>query len=305
MPPTSLAQDRSTHVVQVLVEGKVEFSLRQIACNSMKLSVHRIRPLSAHLGSVLHEETHQPKRPIPCFHSARVWDEFRVAWCCSDYWAKVTIDDNIVNNCDAKGRAADPSPPCFDLPTHFASTFVTSTAYEYLGNAKDYVEEIHNIFVNAPLFEKLDIAETQALCRFMAVYSAPTNTVLMHQDDAPDRMLILLTGGALAVRHEVDGSAVTLHSLKPGDSFGELAMLDGGPLRSTCSTTEPVDFVVLSRHAFRDVLITLPRLGNKLLMLFMHIVSQRLQEAELRLPARLCRHGTQPQPSHLRLYRRR
>lgn len=180
-----------------------------------------------------------------------------------------------------------------------------STSFDYLGDAKDYVDEIHNIFVEAPMFGKLDMAETKALCRFMVVYSAPKNTVLMHQDDAPDRMLVLLTGGALAVRQEMDGSATTLHSLKPGDSFGELAMLDGGLLRSTCCTTEPVDFVVLSRQAFRDILITLPRLGNKLLMLFIHIVSQRLQEAEQRLPARLCRHGTPAQASYLRLYRRR
>lgn len=185
-----------------------------------------------------------------------------------------------------------PTQQCFGQQTNFASIRVKPNEFEFLGNAKDYVEDIHGIFVGAPLFDQLDIAETQVLCSFMAVYSAPKNKVLMRQDDAPDRMLILLTGGAQAVRREPDGRAVTLHSLKPGDSFGELAMLDGGPLRSTCASTEPVDFVVLSRPAFRDVLITLPRLGNKLLMLFMHVVAQRLQETESHLPAQALRHGT-------------
>ena len=40
--------------------------------------------------------------------------------------------------------------------------------------------------IGAPLFDQLDIAETQDLCSFMAVYSAPKNKVLMRQDDAPD-----------------------------------------------------------------------------------------------------------------------
>lgn len=78
---------------------------------------------------------------------------------------------------------------------------------------------------------------------------------------------------------------VCLHSMKPGESFGELAMLDGDPLGASGVFTEPVDFVLMSRQAFKDVLLTLPRLGNKLLMLFLHVVSQRLQAAESHLPA--------------------
>ena len=41
---------------------------------------------------------------------------------------------------------------------------------------------------------------------------------------------------------------------------------------------------MLSRDAFRDVLLTLPRLGNKLLMLFLRAASQRLQLTEAWLP---------------------
>lgn len=62
-------------------------------------------------------------------------------------------------------------------------------------------------------------------------------------------------------------------------------MLDNQPLRATCMSTEPVDFVVLSRDAFRDVLLTLPRLGSKLLMLFLRVASERLQLTEAWLPA--------------------
>ena len=47
---------------------------------------------------------------------------------------------------------------------------------------------------------------------------------------------------------------------------------------------EEKGFVVLSRDAFRDVLLTLPRLGNKLLMLFLRAASQRLQLTEAWLP---------------------
>lgn len=160
------------------------------------------------------------------------------------------------------------------LPTHF----------EYLGNAQDYAADIHEIFGNAPLFEPLDLAETTLLCNFMAVYSAHTNTTLLHQGESPAYMIILLTGAARAVRVAPDGRRTWLHGLQPGGTFGELAMLDNEPLRASCVSTEPVDFVVLSRDAFRDVLLTLPRLGNKLLMLFLRSTSERLQLAESFLP---------------------
>ncbi|MCD6661774.1 MAG: cyclic nucleotide-binding domain-containing protein [Comamonas sp.] len=161
------------------------------------------------------------------------------------------------------------------LPTHF----------EYLGNAQDYAADIHEIFSSAPLFEPLDLAETTLLCNFMAVYSAHKNTTLLHQDESPAYMIILLTGAAKALRTMPDGKHTWLHDLEPGDTFGELAMLDNQPLRATCVSTKPVDFVVLSRDAFRDVLLTLPRLGSKLLMLFLRVASERLQLTEAWLPA--------------------
>lgn len=148
-----------------------------------------------------------------------------------------------------------------------------------------YAADIHEIFGNAPLFEQLDLAETTLLCSFMAVYSAHKNTVVMKQGESPDHMIILLTGSAEAVRTDAEGTSTSLHCLKPGESFGELAMLDGDPLRSSCISIEPVDFILISRQAFKDVLLTLPRLGNKLLMLFLHVVSQRLQRTESHLPA--------------------
>ena len=160
------------------------------------------------------------------------------------------------------------------LPSHF----------EYLGNAQDYAADIHDIFVSAPLFEPLDIAETTLLCNFMAVYSTHTNTTLLNQGGSPAYMIILLTGMAKAVRTDDKGKDIWLHNLRPGDTFGELAMLDNEPLRASCISSEPVDLVVLSSDAFRDVLLTLPRLGNKLLMLFLRVTSRRLQLTEAYLP---------------------
>lgn len=156
--------------------------------------------------------------------------------------------------------------------------------FEYLGNAQDYASDIHEIFGGVPRLEQLDLAETTLLCNFMAVYSTHKNTVLLEQGTAPSYMIILLTGSAKVVRTDADGQHHGLHDVMPGSTFGELAMLEDTPLRASCISAEPVDFVVLSRDAFKDILLTLPRLGNKLLLLFLHVASQRLRHAEAFLP---------------------
>ena len=151
------------------------------------------------------------------------------------------------------------------------------TQFEHLGDAQDYAADIHEIFGSVPLFEPLALEETTLLCHFMAVYSAHTGAVLMPQGSAPQHMVILLTGKAQVVQTLANGGSVIRYALEPGGTFGELAMLDGQALHASCVSSEPVDFVVISRQAFRDLMLTLPRLANKLLLLFLHEAALRLR----------------------------
>ncbi len=126
------------------------------------------------------------------------------------------------------------------------------------------------------------MAETDALCRYMTVYSAGQRTVLMQQNELTNHLMILLTGSAEAVQTDNDGEVLSRLTLRPGDSWGELALLNGEPVTATCVSTEPVDFILMSRRAYKDLLLTFPRLANKLLLRFLHTTSKRLVEAQAR-----------------------
>ncbi|MFC7462344.1 cyclic nucleotide-binding domain-containing protein [Hydrogenophaga defluvii] len=162
---------------------------------------------------------------------------------------------------------------------------MNSTHFELLGGAQDHAAEIHEIFGNTPVLDRLDLAETTALCRYMAVYSAGRHTRLMQQGELTNHLLIVLTGSAEAVQTNNDGSVCSRLSLAPGDSWGELALLNGEPVSATCVTTEPVDFLLITRSAYKDLLLTFPRLANKLLLRFLHTASKRLEWAQTRLQA--------------------
>lgn len=148
-----------------------------------------------------------------------------------------------------------------------------------LGPAKDYVDDIHDIFRKISLLESLDLHETQLLCNFMVCYSAPRSTVLMREGEPGDFMVFLLTGHAEVLKLDERGAYHRLDTVGPGAVLGEMSMIDHRARSATSVALEPVDMVVLTRHAFKDLLVSLPRLGNKLLFVLLHLVAQRLEHS--------------------------
>lgn len=66
--------------------------------------------------------------------------------------------------------------------------------------------------------------------------------------------------------------------LGPGDYFGELALLDGGPRTATVVADEPVELLAIERGPFARVLEEVPAVGQKLLV----TMAARLRDADRR-----------------------
>ena len=85
----------------------------------------------------------------------------------------------------------------------------------------------------------------------------------------------------------VEGEAVVLRGVRriarlgPGDFFGEVALLDGGPRTATVEAMTPVLAVRLSRATFNRMLAIEPKIGVKIL----DEVARRLRERERLLTA--------------------
>lgn len=153
---------------------------------------------------------------------------------------------------------------------------------EYLGSATRYRDEIFEIVDRTPLFENLESPEIESLCGFMKCFGAPRNQVLLSEDDEGDFLLIILTGQVL-VNKKVGEGAQTMATVSPGATLGEMSMVDGAPRFATCITTEPTDFAVLTRDALNEVLLNTPRLGNKLLLVVLQLMTRRLRETCINL----------------------
>ena len=117
----------------------------------------------------------------------------------------------------------------------------------------------------------------------MVCYAAPRGSVLMSEGQGGDFLVVLLTGEVAVSKSGDDGNARLVATVGPGAALGEMSMIDSQPRFATCTATQPIDFAVLSRKALNDILVSLPRLGNKFLLLLLQLMAKRLREASIQL----------------------
>lgn len=101
---------------------------------------------------------------------------------------------------------------------------------------------------------------------------------LMFERGDPGRDIYLVTAGRVRLSVlSADGRELAFGHPQPGDLFGEVAALDGGPRSANATAVTKVETMVLSRSSFDTLLETHPALG-KAAIVFM---CSRLREAGL------------------------
>jgi CRP-like cAMP-binding protein len=111
-----------------------------------------------------------------------------------------------------------------------------------------------------PLFAGFDRKELNALAeRFDEQTFLPEHGVLTEGMTGMEFFIIL--EGTAEVIH--DGAAIA--TLQPGDFFGEVAVLDGGPRTASVRATERLRCLGLPNGSFRQVLLDYPLMAVNLL----------------------------------------
>ena len=101
-----------------------------------------------------------------------------------------------------------------------------------------------------PLFERLSSGELEKLATLTSRKRFPSQTAVFFQDDPSDSLYVVLSGSAKVFRTSEDGRDRIMTTLRVGDAFGELAMIEGQPRSATVETLEPTELLSLSRKDF-------------------------------------------------------
>jgi CRP-like cAMP-binding protein len=154
---------------------------------------------------------------------------------------------------------------------------------ESLGDAMQFAGRIHGLITFSPLFENFNLAEVSLLSEFMHVYRAEPGVEIIREGETGDFMVFLIDGKIEVFKQDRWNAPRLIALILPGQSFGEMSMIDGEPRFATCVSGEPCMMAVLSRDSLARIILEEPTLGAKILMELVLMLSQRLRHTSSRL----------------------
>jgi len=152
-----------------------------------------------------------------------------------------------------------------------------------IGRASEFNDEIHTLMARTPLFSGLDVDETRKLGAFMYVYEAPSGVTIISEGEAGDFMMMLMQGMVDVLRRNRYNFPSRIAVAHAGHALGEMSMFDGEPRFASCVTLEQSRVAVLTRDALMLVMQDEPKLGNKILLKLVQLLSERLRQTSAKL----------------------
>jgi len=83
--------------------------------------------------------------------------------------------------------------------------------------------------------------------------SYPRHARLFYQGDPGSGLYVLASGLVKVIVTSEDGEEMVLVTLGPGDAFGELSIVDGGPRSASAEALEPTVALVITREVLLDL----------------------------------------------------
>jgi CRP-like cAMP-binding protein len=131
------------------------------------------------------------------------------------------------------------------------------------------------------------------------------NEVIFHQGDPGDALHVITAGSVKIVLPSPEGEEAIIATLRQGDFFGELSLLDGEPRSATAVAVEPTETLSLPRSIFHELLDAHPELRDALFAaltrllrrLTHHVEELHFLDLAGRLAARLAQLARQAQPN--------
>ena len=122
-----------------------------------------------------------------------------------------------------------------------------------------------------PLFSGLSRRHLRRLAERAHELDIEAEGTIVRDGDAGDTFFVILKGEVRVVR-----GRRTVARMGPGEFFGEISLLDGGPRTASVVADTPVVVARLPKRAFDGLVLDEPGLAAKLLS----VVARRLREAE-------------------------
>jgi len=105
--------------------------------------------------------------------------------------------------------------------------------------------KLDEILGSVPVFEGLSKRQLKQVAAVSEVVDYMAGHSIVREGEIGDTFYVVLHGQA-----KVTVKGRTIHRAVPGDHFGEISLLDGGPRTATVSSETPMRLLSISRKSF-------------------------------------------------------
>lgn len=135
------------------------------------------------------------------------------------------------------------------------------TAYLQINEeSRPNVSEDHSVLSDLPMIAFLPPELRRLVVDSFVADSFAFGSNIVREGDEADAFFVIRSGRARVVKRGENGDEVSLNVLRAGDSFGEMALLDGGKRTATVRASNDVEALKLGGSVFRALLHNHPEI---------------------------------------------
>lgn len=154
---------------------------------------------------------------------------------------------------------------------------------ELVGNGSVITEQVGDLISKTKLFGVLDRLDINLLASYMSLYKAKDKDIIITEGEDGDYMLLVVEGSIDVLKQDTQHCMKHITTVKPGTIVGEMAVIDGEKRFATCIASAPSVLAVLTRDALVQIIDNEPKLGSKILVQLLAMMSEHLRETGAKL----------------------
>lgn len=139
------------------------------------------------------------------------------------------------------------------------------------------MEKKAEMLEKSPVGRELEWRELHSLAGYFEAYRLDAGAVIFRQGDPGEFLCVISQGRADIIKKDTSHNEKIIASLGPGNTIGEMALIDGEPRSALVVAHTPVLMLVLTRLNFELLADQHPRLWGKLVIRIGRILSKRLR----------------------------
>jgi CRP/FNR family cyclic AMP-dependent transcriptional regulator len=121
--------------------------------------------------------------------------------------------------------------------------------------------KLEDILTTIPMFRGLSVRQLKRVAGLCEVVNYMAGHSIVRQGEAGDAFYVVLAG-----QGKVTSGRKFLRHVLPGDHFGEIAVIDGGPRTATVTSETPMTMLMLKRKDFQTAMKNDPDLAHKMMV---------------------------------------